>query len=55
MHLEGPVASPREDLSQRLVTAVAEGAVDTVREFGKDLPVKVPEAAKKMLDLFLGK
>jgi hypothetical protein len=29
--------------------------VDTVREFGKDLPVKVPEAAKKMLDLFLGK
>ena len=35
--------------------AVAEGAVDTVRDLGKDLPVKVPDAAKKMLDLFLGK
>jgi hypothetical protein len=59
MHLEGPVGSPREDLTPRLVAAVAEGTiegtVETLRKAGENLPQQVPEAAKKLFDLFLGK
>jgi hypothetical protein len=56
MHLEGPVDSPREDLSQRLLAAVAEGTIDAVRKVGESLPIPVvPDAAKKVLDFFIGK
>jgi hypothetical protein len=59
MHLEGPVESPREDLSARLIAAVAEGAIqgtiESLRKAGESLPTQVPEAAKKLLDIFLGK
>jgi hypothetical protein len=59
MHLEGPVDSPREDLSPRLIAAVTEGAiegtVESLRKAGESLPGQVPEAAKKLLDMFLGK
>ncbi len=53
MHMEGPVYSPREDLSGKLVAAVAEGGIDTVRKAAGETGQQLQDAAKKVLDIFL--
>lgn len=66
LHLEGPLESPREDLSARLLAAVAEGGLDTLRQTveptlrraTENLPPparELGEKARKLFEGFLGK
>ncbi len=54
MHLAGPVASPSEDLTARLVAAAGNEVIDQLGGAAKDATKTLKDAAKSALDLLLG-